>query len=117
MIPKFNYVRDKRLLKMVASLPCKNCGADYHVQAAHSNWSEHGKGKGIKASDYYTAALCLKCHYEIDQGSHLSKEERKNLWLDAHYKTLNSLKESKLICEHLLCNYPQGECAGFCMEK
>jgi hypothetical protein len=80
-------VRSKRLLQLVASLPCQHCGNEHHVQAAHSNWSEHGKGKGIKASDIYTAALCLRCHYEIDQGPNLSKEQRKEMWTNAHIKT------------------------------
>jgi len=78
---------------LVASLPCQHCGNDHNVQAAHSNWSEHGKGRGIKASDIYVAALCLKCHFEIDQGNQLSKEERKEAWLTAHKKTVRCLQD------------------------
>lgn len=89
---KHQYVRSQKLLKLVAGLACQNCGIDNGVQAAHSNWSEWGgKGKSLKASDEYTAALCLKCHYTIDQGAHLSKEERKEMWLKAHQRTVDNL--------------------------
>jgi hypothetical protein len=61
------------------------------VQAAHTNWGG-GKGRGIKADDNLIAALCLKCHYEIDQGSKLSKEQRMQVWQKAHAKTINVLR-------------------------
>lgn len=93
--PKHNYIRSQKLLKLVASLSCQCCGMDNGVQAAHSNWAEWGgKGKSLKSSDEYTAALCLKCHYEIDQGAHLSKDERKEMWFKAHKKTVNILVEN-----------------------
>ena len=60
------------------------------VQAAHSNWGG-GKGRGIKADDNLVAALCLKCHYEIDQGHKLSKQDRQALWQAAHKKTVETL--------------------------
>jgi len=88
MFPKYTYYRSKTHLKNVASLLCQHCGRDGTVQAAHSNWSEHGKGRGIKASDIYTAALCQDCHHSLDQGNHLSKEERKRMWIEAHKKTV-----------------------------
>jgi len=86
---KTQYVRSKRLLEVVASLNCQNCG-HYLSQAAHSNWGG-GKGRGIKASDNYVAALCQACHTEVDTGNRLSKEERQELWLNAHLKTLHYL--------------------------
>ena len=60
------------------------------VQAAHTNWGA-GKGRGIKADDNMVAALCLKCHYEIDQGKELSKEERQQKWQKAHLATVAAL--------------------------
>ena len=60
------------------------------MQAAHTNWGG-GKGRGIKADDNLVAALCLKCHYEIDQGNTLSKEERQEKWLAAHMGTVHAL--------------------------
>jgi hypothetical protein len=90
-IRKFNYYRSKKHLKNVASLDCQICGATGFIQAAHSNQMQHGKGRGIKSSDEYTAALCLKCHYEIDQGKELSKEERQEKWHHAHIATVAKL--------------------------
>ena len=86
---KTQYVRNKRLLEVVASLQCQHCG-HYQSQACHSNW-HGGKGRGIKASDNYVAALCQKCHYEVDQGVRLSKAERQDMWFNAHIKTLHFL--------------------------
>ena len=96
MIPKFSYFRSKAHLKNVASLPCQHCYIEGQTQAAHSNWAEHGKGRGIKASDEFTAALCQACHTELDQGSRMSKEERKVLWRMAHNKTKLKLKALNL---------------------
>ena len=93
MIEKHQYVRSKKLLKLVACLDCQICGSGLMVQAAHSNMAQHGKGRGIKASDEYTAALCMSCHYEIDQGKTLSKEERQDLWQKAHQKTVAALQD------------------------
>ena len=64
------------------------------VQAAHSNMAQHGKGRGIKASDEYSAALCMSCHYEIDQGAKWSKAERQLAWNVAHFKTVQLLVDT-----------------------
>jgi hypothetical protein len=53
-----------------------------------------GKGKGIKASDYRVAGLCFICHYELDQGKNLSKQERIDMWEEAHRKTIGLLFEN-----------------------
>ena len=100
-IPKFSYFRSKKHLKNVASLCCQHCGQEGFTQAAHSNWAEHGKGKGIKASDEFTAALCLKCHYELDQGKHLSKEQRIEMWENAHKRTKAELIRLGVWPDHL----------------
>jgi hypothetical protein len=83
----------KKLLKLVASLDCQLCGSGVCVQAAHTNWGG-GKGKSIKASDEYTAALCQSCHYDIDQGAKWSKAERQQAWSVAHYKTVQTLTDN-----------------------
>lgn len=71
-------------------IPCMNCGVDDGtVCGAHSNWG-NGKGMGIKSSDY-CASLCRACHFEIDQGHRLSKDERLTLWTRAHHKTVREL--------------------------
>ena len=81
--------RNKRLLEIARNFPCQHCGIDDGtVVAAHSNQLRDGKGKGIKASDYRIASLCFKCHYELDQGKNLSKQERLEMWEEAHRKTI-----------------------------
>lgn len=90
MFQKHQYVRSKKLLKLVAGLDCQACGSGQMVQAAHTNWGG-GKGRGVKADDNLVAALCLKCHYEIDQGKDMSKEERQELWEQAHIATVKKL--------------------------
>lgn len=89
--PKFQYIRSKPLLKAVASLECQHCGKYGLTQAAHSNQAAHGKGRGIKSSDVFTAALCATCHYELDQGKRLEKYERDAMWSDAWRKTVTQL--------------------------
>jgi len=90
-VNKFVYVRSRALLKAVATLPCQCCGAHGLTQAAHSNQASHGKGRGIKASDVFIAALCLACHHEVDQSNTLSGAERLRMWLDAWRKTVAEL--------------------------
>ena len=96
MIPKFHYFRSKKHLKNVASLPCQVCGLEGSTQAAHSNQAKHGQGRGIKASDEYTAALCFRHHFLLDQGQSLTKEERVDMWDKAHQKTIEALLDRGL---------------------
>ena len=90
--------RNKKLLEAVRQAPCMNCGAeDGTVIAAHSNWLRDGKGKGIKANDYRIAAMCFRCHMELDQGSKMSKDERRLMWEEAHRKTIGWLFENDIV--------------------
>jgi hypothetical protein len=94
MIFKHKYVRSKKLLQLVAGLDCQLCGSHECVQAAHTNWGG-GKGRGIKADDNLVAALCMKCHYEIDQGSKWSRDMRQQAWYMAHRNTVENLVNTK----------------------
>ena len=86
--------RNKRLLEVVRNLPCQLCGqSDGTVVAAHSNQLRDGKGRGLKCSDALIAALCYRCHAEIDQGSKLSKGSRVEMWESAHKATIKELFE------------------------
>ena len=86
--------RNKKLLEVVRQSPCQHCGRqDGTVVAAHSNLLKDGKGRGIKASDYRIAALCFTCHADLDQGNKMSREERKEMWEDAHRATVGWLFE------------------------
>lgn len=86
-----NY-RNQYLLEKVRESVCQHCGTqDGTIVAAHSNQLRDGKGKSIKAHDYRIAALCFKCHYNLDQGNTLTKEERREMWEEAHRKTVGWL--------------------------
>ena len=90
--------RSDKLLKAVRDCPCQNCGAmDDTIVAAHSNQMRDGKGRGLKADDYRIAALCYKCHAELDQGKNMSREERLNMWENAHRATIGWLFENEKI--------------------
>jgi hypothetical protein len=92
-IPKFAYVRSVLLRTMCRAMACQHCGAsgpDAGVTWAHSNWECHGKGKSIKASDQYVAALCAVCHAAIDQGKHLTDLQRWRIWFAAHRNTVSN---------------------------
>lgn len=84
--------RNKKLLDLAKECPtCMLCGNFRPVVAAHSNQLCDGKGRGIKAHDFRIAYLCSECHYEIDQGKNLLKEERRSLWEKAHRDTIGWL--------------------------
>jgi hypothetical protein len=70
---------------------------DDTIVAAHSNQMRDGKGRGLKADDYRIAALCYKCHAELDQGKNMSREERLNMWENAHRATIGWLFENEKI--------------------
>jgi hypothetical protein len=90
--------RHEKLLKAVRDCPCQHCGAqDGTVVAAHSNQLIDGKGRGLKAHDYRIAALCFRCHAELDQGTKMSKQERVNMWEAAHRATVGWLFENNII--------------------
>ena len=91
--PKYQYVRSKELMRNAREIPCQHCGADDGtVCGAHTNWGG-GKGRGVKASDNLIASLCFDCHAELDQGKTLTKEQRQDMWQNAHIKTVHKLVE------------------------
>ena len=89
--------RSEKLLATVRQLPCALCFKPGQSQASHSNQQRDGKGMAIKAHDYRIAALCHSCHSEIDQGSQHTKQHRRELWDEAHRRTIGWLfDEGKL---------------------
>ena len=87
-VPKTAYVRDQRLRDMCRAMHCQWCLANGPgVTWAHSNQHQHGKGRSIKASDIYVAALCDTCHRRVDQGSE-SSDIRRTIWQTAHERTV-----------------------------
>jgi len=90
--PKRVPIRSKALLEACRQIPCQVSGvSDGTVCAAHSNWAEHGKGKGQKADDNRVAALSYDVHTRLDQGRDLSREQRRELWWSAHVSTVREL--------------------------
>lgn len=90
--PTQKMYRSKKLLVLLRELPCMHCGTmDGTICAAHRN---QGKGMGMKNSDALVAALCHSCHYELDNGKTLSKEERRELWDQAYINTMQYLIET-----------------------
>ena len=81
--------RNKKLLELVRQSPCQNCGIeDGTIVAAHSNQLRDGKGKAIKAHDFRIAALCHRCHHKVDVCAILSRQEKLEIWEEAHRKTI-----------------------------
>jgi hypothetical protein len=90
--------RNKQLLELIRQLPCQHCGLqDGTVVAAHSNQLRDGKGRGIKAHDYRVAALCYECHSKLDQGNKMTREERFEMWEEAHRNTIGWLFEHDML--------------------
>jgi len=87
---------ESRLYAAVASLPCQICGRS-DVQVSHSNQLRDGKGRGLRSFPWRVAALCVPCHTDIDSGKSLTKEQRRDLWDEAHRKTIGELFERGLI--------------------
>ena len=89
--------RNRKLLDFAMECPaCMYCGQynDGTVVAAHSNQLRDGKGKSIKAADYRIAYLCMKCHHDLDQGSKMNKDERREMWEEAHRRSIGWLFDS-----------------------
>ena len=90
--------RNKKLLEIVRESPCQHCGIqDGTIVAAHSNQLRDGKGRGLKSSDARIAALCYRCHSDLDQGKSLSKDQRVEMWESAHRATIGWLFENEHI--------------------
>ena len=63
------------------------CGnRDGTVVAAHKN---ENKGIALKNEDWNSAYLCGECHFQLDNGKDLTKQDRRNLWNAAHSKTVD----------------------------
>ncbi|HCW5282363.1 TPA: DUF968 domain-containing protein [Acinetobacter baumannii] len=84
-------MRSTKRLNEIRALPCVRCGQS-PSQAAHSNSSKHGKGRGIKASDEFTVPLCAICHGLFDQfnlGTRQESEAMFERWLEKTERMLN----------------------------
>ncbi len=65
---------EKKWCEAVHSLEsCVLCGS-HGVQWAHSN---QDRGMGQKSAPWLTAALCPRCHHDIDNGAKLDRDTRR----------------------------------------
>lgn len=90
-------MRSTKRLNEIRQLPCVRCGSS-PSQAAHSNSSKHGKGRGIKAGDEFTVPLCHSCHTQFDQFKLGTRQESEALfdgWLEKTEFMLN-LKDGEV---------------------
>ena len=76
-------MRSPKRLAEIRKLPCVRCG-NPNSQAAHSNSSRDGKGRGIKSSDLFVTPLCATCHAAFDRfelGNRAESEAMFDRWL------------------------------------
>lgn len=64
------------------------------VVPCHSNQARDGKGMGIKASDRKTVPGCRECHFQIDAGKGLTREQKFSAW-DAAYARWSNYREQQ----------------------
>lgn len=84
-------MRSTKRLNEIRALPCVRCGQS-PSQAAHSNSSKHGKGRGIKSSDAFTVPLCASCHSAFDTfqlGTRQESEAMFEQWLEKTERMFN----------------------------
>jgi cytochrome c553 len=86
-----NY-RNKKILELARDVPCQSCGAmDGTVVACHSDQLRDAKGTGIKSHDFRVAYMCNRCHHEQGNGNKLNRQEKIEMWEEAHRKTIGWL--------------------------
>ena len=90
---KTKLFRSEPFRKLVTTLPCQSCGSE-GTQAAHRN---EGKGMALKTSDALVVALCPACHTRLDQGSDMTKEEKREFWDDCYIKQTKTMIETGML--------------------
>jgi hypothetical protein len=85
-----NFRSEKWLQAVRAIGQCMNCWVICQPDPAHRN---EGKGMGMKQHDSLVAALCRECHKLLDQGSSLSREERRSMWNRVYALTMERLTD------------------------
>ncbi|QMV33210.1 hypothetical protein 23F_00049 [Ralstonia phage Gerry] len=98
--PKKRPGNDKRMLDACRDqhcfleVPSVCCGDTATVVPCHANWSEYGKGAGIKADDKFTVPGCWRCHAWLDQGK-APADEKRQTWERA-YKRWAAYREQNI---------------------
>lgn len=93
--------RSRELLDLAYLLPCQYqldcCEGGNAGEPSHSNQPIHGKGMSIKAHDCFFVPACRSCHVEMDQGRRYNREEKRDIWNAAFFRTTLLLWQMGLI--------------------
>ena len=101
-LAKTGYVRSAKIRQSARGESCtmnsSQCNYDPEtVVWCHSNFSEHGKGYGIKAHDVFGFYGCSACHYWLDIGTTASADEKRYRLYRAHARSLLLLIEKGIV--------------------
>ncbi|MCU7372837.1 HNH endonuclease [Paucibacter sp. O1-1] len=103
-VPKEVRVRSETYRRLVASLPCVNCGIEGFTQHAHGNL---GKGMALKTCDLFAFPLCAArpgeqgCHAKLDHGALFAKARRRDAEMEWARRTVQFLLGADLWPRHL----------------
>lgn len=81
--------RDRKLLDIARDAPCMLmiegvCRSMVNPSVpCHSNLQRHGRGYSFKSHDCFAVPGCNECHYELDSGKNLSREQKENYFMAA----------------------------------
>ena len=85
MIFRSKPFRSEEWKDAVRSLECCVVCGKWGVEVAHR---DEFKGMGQKTHDCWTAPLCSQCHFEIGNGKHMTRDERRKAMADAILDTI-----------------------------
>jgi hypothetical protein len=83
---------NRKLLDLCRGEPCElnypgctgGTNPDRPSVPCHPNWLEDGKGVGYKGHDHLAVPGCPDCHYQHDQGTLYTTEQKKEVHDSAH---------------------------------
>jgi Protein of unknown function (DUF1364) len=94
LFPKNPRQENKHLLAMARDKPCLlqivPCADTSTTVACHSNWMEHGKGRGMKAHDFWTVWGCSRCHDALDSSQRLTADEKRVAFMAGHKRQIEA---------------------------
>ena len=102
-LAKTAYVRSAKIRQSAHGEQCtlNSPKCNYNSETVvwcHSNFSEHGKGYGIKAHDIFGFYGCSACHDWFDRRAGLNSEEERRFRLSqAHARSLLRLIEKGVV--------------------
>lgn len=93
---------NRKLLDLCRGEPCElgitgcigGTNPDHPSVPCHPNWQEHGKGVGMKTHDHLAVPGCPPCHWQLDFGTMLTTEQKKEVFEMAHRRWLSKLLSS-----------------------